>query len=419
MQGRLFQVLLLGATLIPVAALLLPQTAIVAVLVPGIVSVSMVHVPSTAYLFVSRDVYAGVPNWKWTIVVVPLVLIALVFVFCLAMPTWALIAFMLVYLHFGIWHFGRQNLGVLTFSLRISCARPMSLFERRTINAGIFAGMCAAYTAFGPTLLLHPALFPLPTSAVAPYLEKLWYVGATVYTFLIPIVLYHIWKTRAGYDAVSALLYLCSVLFFLTLFIVPNSPLAIGAWATAHGLQYQLFLAFHAKSRMRTAAGLWPGAALLLTAVAGYFLWTHLSLLVPDLARAHRGRRGRRHQLGPLLGRHVSVALPHARTSGLASRTLRLSRSWQRKLDPRPAGVPNRRVTCTRRSPRLKDLTFPAYFGSRAGGILSGPDFDTIGVDFSLRRMSPVRNGIMARRRAVARVPVKPLGSTEDGAARR
>lgn len=134
--------------------------------------------------------------------------------------------------------------------------------------------MCAAYTAFGPSLVLHPELFPLPVTGAAPYLEKLWYVGAAVYAVLIPIVLHRLWTARRNYDVPSALLYLSGVLFFLTLFLTSNPALAVGAWATAHGLQYQLFLIFHAKSRVRaTAAGLLPPLVLLIAATAGYFLW--------------------------------------------------------------------------------------------------------------------------------------------------
>jgi hypothetical protein len=275
MQGRVFQYLLLGATLLPFATPLLPQSSVILALVFVIGLIGGTHVPATAYLFFSRDICAGVPNWKWTIVVAPLILIALVFIFCLAMPTQALMAFMLIYIHFGIWHFGRQNLGVVSFSVRIGRARPMNPFERHTINAGVLAGMCAAYTAFGPSLLLHPTLFPLPVSAAAPYLEKLWYVGAAVYAVLIPIVFYHIWNSRENYDLPSAFLYLSGVLFFLSLFLTTNPVLAVGAWSMAHGLQYQLFLIFHAKSRMRTTvAGLLPGVVLILAATAGYLLWT-------------------------------------------------------------------------------------------------------------------------------------------------
>lgn len=275
MEGRVFQYLLVIATVFPFIMFLLPEYSAVLAVTFAVGAFSGAHVPSTSYLFFSKDVMTGVPYWKWTVLVAPIILILLVYVFLFAVPTWALIAFMLVYIHFGVWHFGRQNLGVLAFSLRIGCGRPMDLFERRTIVAGVLAGVCAAYTAFGPSLVLHPDLFPLPVSPVAPLFINLWYVGAAIYAVLIPVVLHHVWKKRNNYDFASLVLYLSSVLFFLSLFVTSNPVLAVATWATAHGCQYELFIVFHAKSRIRaTLAGLAPAAVLLVVVIAGRFLWT-------------------------------------------------------------------------------------------------------------------------------------------------
>jgi hypothetical protein len=48
------------------------QSSVILALVFVIGLIAGTHVPSTAYLFFSRDICAGVPNWKWTIVVGPL-----------------------------------------------------------------------------------------------------------------------------------------------------------------------------------------------------------------------------------------------------------------------------------------------------------------------------------------------------------
>src|SRR5437016_4047927 len=105
MEGRVFQYSLVMATVLPFLIFLLPESAVASALIFSFSVFAGAHVPSTAYLFFSKDVVAGVPHWRWTIVAAPLVLMVLLFLFLFAMPTWALIAFMFIYIHFGMWHF--------------------------------------------------------------------------------------------------------------------------------------------------------------------------------------------------------------------------------------------------------------------------------------------------------------------------
>jgi hypothetical protein len=274
MNGRVFQYSLLTVTLLPITLALLPRSSDVVVVSTAIGLIAGTHVFSTLYLYLTPDVFEGVRNWRWTVIAAPIALMAAVFLFLLAMPTWTLVLFMLIYIHFGIVHFGRQNLGVLTFSVRIGSQRPMDLFERRTIMAGVIAGMCAAYTAFAPALMLHPGYFPIDPTPVAPYFLKLWYLGAAIYVVLIPLAVYHAFKERSNYDAPSLVLYLTSVMFFVPLFLTADPLIAVSSWAAAHGLQYLIFLAVHAGSRTRaTIAGLIPVATLIVVAYVGYLLW--------------------------------------------------------------------------------------------------------------------------------------------------
>jgi hypothetical protein len=271
--GRTFQYSLLIVTLAPVTLALLPRSSDVLAVSTAIGLIAGTHVFSTLYLYLTPDVFAGVSNWRSTVIMAPLVLMVAVFLFLLAMPSWALLLFMLIYIHFGIVHFGRQNLGVLTFSVRIGCQRPMDVFERRTIMAGVIAGVCAAYTAFAPALML-PSYFPIDPTPVAPYFLKLWYLGAAIYVVLVPLAVYHTFKERSSYDAPSLVLYLASVMFFAPLFLTADPLIAVSSWAVAHGLQYLIFLAVHAGSRTRaTLTGLIPVATLIVVAYVGYLLW--------------------------------------------------------------------------------------------------------------------------------------------------
>jgi len=286
LKGRVFQLALLVATLLPFCMVTLPRSSDVLAVITAISLLGGTHVMATAYLFASPTAFVGVPHWQLTLVAAPLVLMAAVFVAVFAFPMWALVLFMLVYIHFGIWHFGRQNLGVVTFAVRISHGRPIDPFERRTIMAGVIAGMCAAYTAFAPSLMLNTNYFPIDAAWAAPIFSPLWYLGAVIYAALIPIALVHTWRNRQRYDPPSLALYLTSVLFFVPLFVTADPLIAVSSWAVAHGLQYLVFLAFHAGGRTRpSVGGMVPIATLLVAAGAGYMLWNMHPAWGPQLAR--------------------------------------------------------------------------------------------------------------------------------------
>jgi hypothetical protein len=272
--GTTFQYALVSATLLPFIAVALPRQTAVLALITGISLVAGTHVTATAYLYCTRHAFAGVAKWQWSVVAAPIGLITAVFVALLAVPLPALVLFMLIYLHFGVVHFGRQNLGVLTFSTRISSGRPIDPFERYTIIAAVVAGVSATYVAFAPALSLNTSLFPIDVSPLTPVFSRLWYIGAGIYVVLIPLVLARIWSRRSQYDLCSLVLYLASVFFFLPLFITSDPLIAVTSWTTAHGLQYLVFLGFHAGRTARKGLFGWVSVAILLGAGgAGYIIW--------------------------------------------------------------------------------------------------------------------------------------------------
>jgi hypothetical protein len=274
--GRTFVIAILAATFCPLAA------AAVTHVIPAstrlgfgtlftiLSTVAGTHVFSTAYLLFDPREHAGVVRPTITLVAVPAVLLAANFFALLAAPLWLTMMFMLVYIHYGMWHFGRQNLGVLAFVARLSLKRPMSRFERRTIMAGVFAGMCAAYTIFAPALLLIPKAFPFDVSSVDEFFRVGWYVGAAIEAVLVPVVLLHVANHRDAYEPYTLATYLAGVFFFLPVFVSSDPLLSLATWMTAHGLQYLVFLSFHAAGKSRPVI---PTLFLVGMAAAGYAIW--------------------------------------------------------------------------------------------------------------------------------------------------
>jgi hypothetical protein len=286
LSANSFRVSVLAATILPIFIALGMQATPLMRVFPGIVTtfyssslaavftvmgtISAAHVCSTAYLLFNPKEYVGVKNATLVLVLIPIGLFTATFIVLLAMPLWTAMIFMLIYIHYGMWHFGRQNLGVLSFVSRISRAAPMNDFERKTIMAGVIAGMFAAYSLFAPALMLNQKAFPFDVTDINSFFSSLWYVGAAINVILVPLTLWYVWTHRAAYDVWTALTYLASVFFFLPIFLTKNALFSFAAWTVAHGLQYVVFLAFHAGAKPRPVISL---AFLLATVVAGYVIW--------------------------------------------------------------------------------------------------------------------------------------------------
>ena len=233
-------------------------------------TLSAAHVMSTGYLLFNPSEYRGVWRPGVSLVGIPAVLLATTFFVLLALPLQAVLAYMLLYLHFGMLHFGRQNLGVLSFVSRIALRRPMTPFERRTIMAGVIAGILATYSIFAPALGLNPKAFPFDVSQIAPIFSVFWYVGAAINIVLVPVVLLYAVAHRRDYDWSTLTVWLASVFFFLPMFLTSNPLFALGAWTVAHGLQYVVFLFFHAAGKRRPMLPMMFFAA---AVIAGMVIW--------------------------------------------------------------------------------------------------------------------------------------------------
>jgi hypothetical protein len=233
-------------------------------------TLSAAHVMSTSYLLFNPNEYRGVWRPGVSLIGIPAILFCATFLVLLALPLWAVLAYMLAYLHFGMLHFGRQNLGVLSFVSRIALRRPMTPFERRTIMAGVIAGMLATYSIFAPALGLSPKAFPFDVSHIAPIFSFFWYVGAAINIVLVPVALLYAFAHRRDYDWSTLTAWLASVFFFLPMFLTSNPLFALGAWTVAHGLQYVVFLFFHAAGKRRPMMPMiFLGAAV----IAGMVIW--------------------------------------------------------------------------------------------------------------------------------------------------
>jgi hypothetical protein len=283
-SGRSFLVLMTGATIGPLALAVLNRNSegwsqlCSGTAIQLLTLIAAPHVVATLYLVFDRRELAGVARPGLTIYAIPTALILLNYIVLFAAPLWAVLVYMLAFVHMSMWHFGRQNLGVVTFAMRISNGRAMDTFERRTITAGIIAGVLGGYHMFAPRLMLHPEAWPLDLQLVDPLFSRLWYGGIAIYAVLVPLTITHIVRRTDRYDALSLSIYVACVFFFLPAYVSDDPLFLLMSWSVAHGTQYLVFLAVHAAGKSRGRLGvraLVPFGLFALCVGGGAVLWRY------------------------------------------------------------------------------------------------------------------------------------------------
>jgi len=235
------------------------------------------HVMATLYLFFDRRDFAGVPRPAFTLLAIPIALLIVNGIVLAFAPMPVVLVYVILTVAFTIWHFGRQNVGLVSFANRIAGRNKRNKFEQMTMNLGMLAGLLGAYDAFAPqAFMLNQATWQLDLSAIDPIFSRFKYVGGAIFAVLFPMTVSHIlvqWQRR---DALPLVLYGSSVFFFLPMYLSSDPLFAVGTWAFAHGAQYLVVLGFHAAGRAQARSGigvLMPVTLFVLPVVAGVLLW--------------------------------------------------------------------------------------------------------------------------------------------------
>lgn len=254
------------------------------------------HVFATGYLYLRPRNFDGI-RYRWTLLyLVPIAIVAMNLWAITMLPTAHLMWFMIVYVHYALFHFARQNIGVLSFVTMTSARRPLHRREKLILNGVAICGMFGALKLYAPGLLLNPEHFAFDLSAIAVVIEPLYIAGLIGYGVVFALAAGHFFTHRQSYDAYSATIFWLCVAWYVPIYAALGHPLlSIASFTTAHGLQYLVLLGFHAyrRSKLRVArrsdSGAFPGTlngwyalmpclALLAAALTGALLWHYPQL---------------------------------------------------------------------------------------------------------------------------------------------
>lgn len=222
-------------------------------LLTGLINaLSTAHVPMTMYLFTDKHVRSKCRTEWVQNVFIPLSLVTISMFTFLSAPLYLVMTFMLLFVHYQIWHFGSQNIGVCSFSAKASQNRSITLAERRTIKLSTVGGMMAMISTFHPqNFSLDISIFPLDLSELLTLSKILYNLGIILTISSISYALYVIVKTRSYLSPINSMIYLVSTLFFVPVFISDNFFAVFLSYGAAHGLQYFLILGFHSLTNLQ------------------------------------------------------------------------------------------------------------------------------------------------------------------------
>jgi Flp pilus assembly protein protease CpaA len=200
----------------------------------------------TFYLLADPVIRSRLRSRPITLIVVP----ALFFPLCIlvnAAPfpngNWAFVPFMFFLLAWQSWHFGKQNVGVCSFICiaqnRIGGMPPV---ERRLLMFGAALGVVGSYLISVTQIDRVPQI---DYDFLRSMKGIVWHVGFFGQIILLGYSIYYVLRTRITITNSIALL--LSVNFFLPLYFQgPDVEQAYSWTSFAHGVQYMVFLLFHA-----------------------------------------------------------------------------------------------------------------------------------------------------------------------------
>ena len=273
---RVFMVLVSLATLFPFVAFpyaqhVIPGTATAQNLIAAVVFVGAnFHVAATAWFYTDSTMHSHFRARPLRYLVVPALMVAgsaAIFQFGpSALRPWLLAAFFC----WQLWHYQKQNIGLLSFVAAGTDAAPLSPWERRTLMLAAIAGILGFFS-----------LAKIGLSAFAAETARLHQIGAVVY-LLVPVALgIAIAKTPALRTNMLRLAFLVlGSAFFLPTFLFSDAVSATLSYAMAHGLQYLVFMGVVSLGHRAPIAS----AVMLLSLATVGALMLNAAILAPDIS---------------------------------------------------------------------------------------------------------------------------------------
>lgn len=255
--GLLAAVTVLPFLLVPVVARMVPDGSPVLYVYGLILFLSTnFHVASTGWFFTDREMRGHLAAHPVRYAVAPLGVIAACVVGFQWLGPVVADGIAMVFIGWLLWHYQKQNLGLLSFVAAGSDGVPLSPWERRTLMLTGVAGVAGVFSA--------TQVAPAWLAREAALLHQL---GGLLY-LLVPVAaaLAIVRSASLRTNRLRLFFFLLGAAFYLPVYLFADPVSAITGSATAHGLQYLVFMGTVSGSGQRS---LRPVLVMLAIAAAG------------------------------------------------------------------------------------------------------------------------------------------------------
>jgi hypothetical protein len=227
---------------------------------------STMHVGLTAYFYLDREYRSHAMKHSPFYILLPIgVIIAS------GLLTWRFAqhgtTYLLLFYHaWLLFHYGRQNYGVLAFtSIATQSGRPL-LSERVSLHLAPLGGIIGAHAVFAP----------FAKSVFAPYVDVSFHLGIALTVSAIALALF----AAVRHLIQGAPLWRTFFIVLLSLFYVPtfffdNYFQAVMGYAIAHALQYFVFMFFLAAG----ASNKTPARSIIALLIGMFMVWGLILLM--------------------------------------------------------------------------------------------------------------------------------------------
>ncbi len=232
---------MIAVTLVPIlffptyyaySAATLPQT--VKQLMTFLLILSTMHIALTSFFYLDRDYRDHISRHKPFYIYFPAAMIILCGMLTQTLGKEGVVYLTIFYHAWLLFHYGRQNFGLMSFICLSQNAKPLGTAERVAFHLAPVGAILGAH-----------AVLPEFKSALGSYAVLSWRAGLVLYGLAVLAVVYAgLYRRR---DSALTLVYLLMlVLFWLPTFLFDSYAKAVLGYAVAHALQYFVFMYFSA-----------------------------------------------------------------------------------------------------------------------------------------------------------------------------